>query len=154
MHLTRRHVAAAWSTTTRTHEALRPALSAQLLPPLLLVAELCPKLLHRQHLSSRFAARLLHRNNYIAISSPEQNGYSSLCIKEELRRQRHHALHDVALYHAPANLALVVLAGTSSAVGQHHSGLARGLEVPEDVLEPRIVGIARRRRSESPAFVP
>src|SRR5664279_2233593 len=85
MHLTRRHVAAAWSTTTRTHEALRPALPAQLLPTLLLVAELCPQLLHRQHLSSRFAARLLHGNNYIAISSPEQNGYSSLGILGESR---------------------------------------------------------------------
>ena len=70
-------VNAVWSTTTRTHEALRPALPAQLLPTLLLVAELCPKLLHRQHLSSRFAARLLHGNNYIAIYSPEQDGYSS-----------------------------------------------------------------------------
>lgn len=55
MHLTRRHIASARPAATWATETIRPTLPTQLLATLLAGAKLCPKLLHRQHLSTRFA---------------------------------------------------------------------------------------------------
>jgi hypothetical protein len=46
------------------------------------------------------------------IAREEPQAGWNLRIQEELRRERDHALHHVALHHPSPNLALVVLVGT------------------------------------------
>ncbi len=100
-----------------------------------------------QHLAPAVAAM-----GGLALGQEPQAG-GNLGVEEELRRQRHHDFHHVGLDHGLADGAFVVLVGRHAAVGQHHAGLPVGVQVPEDVLQPGVVRIARVGRAVEPALV-
>ena len=77
----------------------------------------------------------------------------NLRVEKQLPRQRHHHLHHIGIYYGSADHALVVLAGTHAAVGQHDASTPGGLQVVQHVLQPGIVGIALGRGAIGPARV-
>jgi hypothetical protein len=87
----------------------------------------------------------------VAGKEPQAGG--DLGGVEQLAGQGDHAVHGVGLDHGLADIAFAALVGAHRAVGQHHAGGAEGGEVPEDVLQPGVVGIAHRRHAELPARV-
>ena len=100
-----------------------------------------------QHLAAPVAAVAA-----LVLGQEPQAG-RNLRVEEELRRQRHHHLDHVGLDHRAADLALAVLVGRHAAVGQHHAGLTARAQVVQDVLQPAVVGIARRWRAVHPARI-
>src|SRR5690606_32745104 len=62
-------------------------------------------------------------------------------------------IYGVRFDHGLADLAFAALVGAHGAVGQHHASGAKGGEVPVDVLQPGVVGVAYRWHAELPARV-
>ena len=72
---------------------------------------------------------------------------------EELARQGHHAVHQLRLQQAPADLQLGLLAGAHRPVGEHEARHAGRGEVVDHVLHPGEVGVAPGGRPEPPSLV-
>ncbi len=87
----------------------------------------------------------------VAAQKPQTRG--DLGRVEELARQRDHAVDEVGLDQAFADLALAGLVRRHRAVGEHEAGDARRREVVDDVLYPGEVGVAGGRCAVLPALV-
>jgi len=74
------------------------------------------------------------------VIDPVSNG--NLRGVEELAGQRDHAVHEVGLDQASADLTLAGLVRRHGAVGEHEADHACGREVVDDVLDPGEVGVA------------
>ena len=68
-------------------------------------------------------------------------------------RQRDHAVHEVGFDNGLANLAFAGLVGGHAAIGKDESSDARGRKVMNEVLHPRVIGVASGRHAEFPTGV-
>ena len=88
---------------------------------------------------------------FVARQKPQTGG--NLGVEKELRREGDHTFHAVALDQTAPDFAFAALPRTHRAVGQHHARAPGFIQVRQNVLQPREVGIALRRRAIKPADV-
>src|SRR5690625_4587303 len=126
------------------------------------ITELSPGAVHQgahvagvdeQHFAAPVAQGLFAALAVRLVAGQEPQAGGDLGGVEQLAGQGHHAVHGVGLDHSFADLAFAALVGAHGAVGQYHPGSAEGREVPVDVLQPGVVGVAYRWHAELPARV-
>ena len=87
------------------------------------------------------------------VFGEEPQAYRDAGGAEQLLGQGHHAGHQVVLDQLGADLALAAAVGGHRTVRHHHPGGAAGREVADDVLQPRIVGVACGWHAVGPAAI-
>src|SRR4051794_10681103 len=70
------------------------------------------------------------------VTGQEPQADRNLGRVEELSWQRHHAVNQIGLDDAPANLTLARLRRAHRSIGQNESGLARRREMANKMLDP------------------
>ena len=98
---------------------------------------------NEQRLSATVASST--RCTFIAREKPQTRG--NLRIEKQLRRQRDHALDDIAFDHATPYFAFAARIAAHRTVGQNDTGATCGRKVMHDVRQPREIGVALRRRT-------
>ena len=105
---------------------------------------------HRPHFpgvdEQRFPLLLL-------VFRQEPQGHGNLRGVEQLGRHGYDAVHQISLYHIPANVSLAPGLGGQGAVCQHHADAPAWGQVPDHVLEPGKVGVPGGRHSVLPPHV-
>ena len=74
-------------------------------------------------------------------------------IEKKLCRKIDDTVDEAGFYNRFADVAFARAFGSEGALGEDEAGGARGLEVVQEVLDPGVVGVSRRRGAEFPAAV-